>query len=156
MRVRQTVHFPIQAVTCISRPPNTKEMKTLLAYEEHNEACNTCSHARFYDSFMDQQLCWLGLYLAQDVTDYLWGGGDGHIYSTALPQVYYFRVEIPLKLVASNKLLRMHRNQKTARERGRIACIKPYQSVASGTSYKITIRKRRLGTRQDSSRSCRN
>lgn len=105
MRLSRTVHFPVHPVTCISRSPTILEYDVMNKYDYHTLHCSRCRRACHGRAFVSPDLCPIGRNCSADVAEYLFGGGNGHVYSTAISHARYLRVEIPLIFVYVRQLL---------------------------------------------------
>ena len=94
MKTCQSVHFPLDVVTTISRLPNHDEMHRLVRFEEHANECARCIDASYTQDF-SEAICNRGRCFAGDLLGRILGASDGHTYSTAIPSTRYVRVEIP-------------------------------------------------------------
>lgn len=132
MRVARAVHFPLHPVTCVSRKPTVLEFDILDDYEHHASHCPRCRRARHHRAFVSSDLCSEGTSLSTDICEYLYGGGDGHVYSTNLSYARYFRVEMPLHFMQARRLLG------NAMMQGRSRQHKSPRSILSKGAKKIT------------------
>lgn len=93
MKPSQAVHFLLDPVTGVSRPPNDDEHSAISHLDRHLSLCNLCySRVRRSDI---HHLCCGGELRVKEVLRLLRGGGDGKVYSCHLPAVHFVRVEIP-------------------------------------------------------------
>jgi hypothetical protein len=103
MKTIQSVHFPLEVVTAISRGPNSAELYQLDAFERHVRRCDDCvtaSHSRMFS----EALCPRGRHLAGNMLAWVIGAPNGHTYSTACYRTRYIRVEIPRRMTYTRRL----------------------------------------------------
>jgi hypothetical protein len=114
MKTIQSVHFPLEVVTTISREPNSAELHRLDAFERHVRRCDDCVVASNSHKF-SKVLCPRGRYLAENMLAWVIGASDGHTYSTASCRTRYIRVEIPRKMTYTRRLYRNDRCKRSLR-----------------------------------------
>jgi hypothetical protein len=113
MKTIQSVHFPLEVVTAISRGPNSAELHQLDAFERHVRRCDDCvvaSRSRMFS----EALCPRGRYHAENMLAWVTGASNGHTYSTACYRTRYIRVEIPRRMSYTRQL---YRNNECKRSR---------------------------------------
>lgn len=103
MKTIQSVHFPLEVVTAISRGPNRIELHQLVGFENHVQGCDKCVIASHLRDF-PEALCKRGRYLAKHLLAYVVGASNGHTYSTTSYRTRYMRVEIPHDMVYAHLL----------------------------------------------------
>jgi hypothetical protein len=108
MKTIQSVHFPLEVVTAISRGPNSAELHRLNAFERHVRRCDECVIASHSWDF-SEALCSRGRYLAENMLAWVVGAPNGHTYSTAIYSTRYIRVEIPRRMTYTRRLYRNNR-----------------------------------------------
>jgi hypothetical protein len=108
MKTIQSVHFPLEVVTAISRGPNSAELHQLDAFERHVRRCDECVIASHSWDF-SEALCSRGRYLAENMLARVVGAPNGHTYSTAIYSTRYIRVEIPRRMTYTRRLYRNNR-----------------------------------------------
>jgi hypothetical protein len=114
MKTIQSVHFPLEVVTTISREPNSAELYRLDAFERHVRRCDDCVTASNSHKF-SEVLCPRGRYLAENMLAWVVGASDGHTYSTVSCRTRYIRVEIPRKMTYTRRLYRNDRCKRSLR-----------------------------------------
>jgi hypothetical protein len=125
MKLSNSVHFPEDPLTMISRQPTLLEMSVLEDFECHARQCRDCQTARHLTSFIPPDLCPRGFNYARDLTRLFYSASDGNIYSTTATTTRRFRVEIPLHYHEVRKLYRTEQQRGGARaaRRPRRSCI---------------------------------
>lgn len=111
MKTIQSVHFPLEVVTTISREPNSAELYRLNAFERHVRRCDDCVTASNSHKF-SEFLCSRGRHLAENMLAWVVGASDGHTYSTIPCRTRYIRVEIPRRMTYTHRL---YKNNKCKR-----------------------------------------
>ena len=114
MKTIQSVHFPLEVVTTISREPNGAELYRLDAFERHVRRCDDCVIASNSPKF-SEVLCPRGRYLAENMLVWVVGASDGHTYSTVSCRTRYIRVEIPRRMTYTRRLYRNNRRKRSLR-----------------------------------------
>ena len=114
MKTIQSVHFPLEVVTTISREPNNAELHRLDAFERHVRRCDDCLVASNSHKF-SEFLCSSGRYLAENMLAWVVGASDGHTYSTVSCRTRYIRVEIPSRMTYTRRLYRNNRCKRSLR-----------------------------------------
>lgn len=120
MKTIQSVHFPLEVVTAISRGPNSAELHQLDAFERHVRRCDECviaSHSREFS----EALCPRGRYLAENMLAWVVGASNGHTYSTAFYSTRYLRVEIPHRMAYARRLYKNNGCKRSLRSGGKSA-----------------------------------
>lgn len=118
MKTSQSVHFPLEPLTSISRPPTNDEFTTMAHYHHHASHCSRCKAVNRRHGG-GEHLCKKGEKLALDVVHFVYGGGNGHAYSRAFAQVRFIRVEVPAGFTEVKALLRLWSRRRLTRERPR-------------------------------------
>lgn len=103
MKTSQSVHFPVEVVTSISRTPNAHEMYRLVAFDRHVRQCHTCVTASRSPEF-SETICNRGRYFAFSLLECVLGASNGHTYSTLSYHTRFIRVEIPQDLHYARQL----------------------------------------------------
>jgi hypothetical protein len=114
MKTIQSVHFPLEVVTTISREPNSAELHRLDAFERHVRRCDDCVIASNSPKF-SEVLCSRGRCLAENMLAWVIGASDGHTYSAVACRTRYIRVEIPRKMAYTRRLYRNDRCKRSLR-----------------------------------------
>lgn len=104
MRASRAVHFPLNPLTSISRPPSTVEVDAMTRYELHFRECGTCKRTLTRRP-LSLRVCQESRILASEVCRLLWGCKSG-IYSMRWPDVRFLRVEVPPAFIHVRHLLR--------------------------------------------------
>lgn len=116
MKTSQSVHFPVEVVTSISRTPNANEMYRLVAFDRHVRRCRTCATASRTRDF-SETICSRGRYFAFSLLECVLGASNGHTYSTLSYHTRFIRVEIPQELHYARQLFaRTHKKRPTTKD----------------------------------------
>lgn len=107
MKSIQSVHYPIEEVTSVSRPPTTSELDVLCYFERHVEYCRRCPFSSTISN-TPTNLCDRGYHLAQLMLDRITGSTNGHTYSTAFSKTRFIRIEIPPHFIHVHAFFRPH------------------------------------------------
>lgn len=118
MRTIRSVHFPLQEVTSISRPPNEHEMSLVSDFDRHVGWCRACSGGTSTHGLV-HVLCSRGKPLAARLVEHLVGSADGRIYSNDRWCTQFERIEVPIRYQHVHRLF-VVKNRKTKRDRGNV------------------------------------
>ena len=143
MKTVQSVHFPLEVVTTISREPNNAELCRLDAFERHVRRCDDCVTASNSHEF-SEFLCSRGQYLAENMLSWVVGASDGHVYSTVACRTRYIRVEIPRRMTYTRRLYRNRckRGLRLGRNPRNSACGRKSRAEAVGRRFTVVYRTR--------------
>lgn len=111
MRLTQSVHFPVQEVTSISRLPNSVESCHFVEFDQHVEWCRQCRGGG-KGRKLGNSLCGRGLRLAAEMLRHVVGSADGRIYSRDRACTHFERVEVPLRYRHVHSLFGSFKNSK--------------------------------------------
>lgn len=155
MRVTQSVHFPVQEVTSISRLPNTVESCLFADFDQHVEWCRLCSGGRQGRKLGDT-LCGGGLRLVAALLQHVIGSADGCIYSKDRACTHFERVEVPLRyrhvhnLFSSSKTSAWKRYGHESVTRGSLKhSAQPGRARAGYAEYTVVFRSSRQVSRSN-------
>lgn len=144
MKTIQSVHFPLDVVTTISRGLNSVELHQVDAFENHVGDCRKCLVASYSREF-SETLCQRGRYLADNMLSRLVGAPNGHTYSTASQHTRYIRVEIPRRMIYTRLLYRGKSSKRRRRFGGGLrnsAQDGKWQAEAAGRRFTVVYRTR--------------
>jgi hypothetical protein len=142
-RLNRSVHFPIEPITSVSRSPSTREYEVIDNYECHARRCRRCNDACHGRAFTSHDLCPEGRILSGRICLYLWGAGDGHIYSTAQGSARYTRVEVSRYFSEFRRLMTLKKARRRLRRRSSILYMREVTSRRELPPYVLVVRNRR-------------
>lgn len=135
MKTCQSVHFPLDVVTAVSRAATDHEMYHLINFENHTQSCHECITASQSRDF-SESICNRGRYYARRLLDVILGAPDGHAYSTSSYRTRYIRVEIPSRFSFVRLLYRCGYRRK-------VALSMPARAIKAPTSPKDSPRNKK-------------
>jgi hypothetical protein len=137
MKTCQSVHFPLDVVTTISRLPNQEETYHLVRFEDHVKGCSRCIDASYAYGF-SELICNKGRYFAARLLDRMLGASNGHTYSTAIRSTRYVRVEIPSSMEYVRLLYKGRRHKR--RTRGILRTPARQEKWSRGIKFNVAYR----------------